>query len=126
MRYFVYFYMTNCTKDQEMYNTILYPFVALVLSAHAIVLQAKDKQPNVVFIMADDLGWTDLGVMGSDYYEDKSMEFYDLKNDRSETNDLAAARPEKREELWKKLSVWLKKTEAPILIQLNPDYRGYK
>lgn len=27
------------------------------------------KQPNIVFILADDLGWTDLGVMGSDYYE---------------------------------------------------------
>ncbi len=27
------------------------------------------KQPNIVFIMADDLGWTDLSIMGSDYYE---------------------------------------------------------
>lgn len=27
------------------------------------------NKPNIIFILADDLGWTDLGVMGSDYYE---------------------------------------------------------
>src|SRR5262245_17657371 len=26
-------------------------------------------RPNVVFILADDLGWTDLGCQGSKYYE---------------------------------------------------------
>ena len=32
-------------------------------------IHAQEKQPNIIFIMADDLGWSDLGVMGSDYYE---------------------------------------------------------
>jgi arylsulfatase A-like enzyme len=27
------------------------------------------RKPNFVFILIDDLGWTDLGFMGSDYYE---------------------------------------------------------
>jgi arylsulfatase A-like enzyme len=31
-------------------------------------LRAAEK-PNVIFIMADDLGWTDLGCQGSKYYE---------------------------------------------------------
>ena len=28
----------------------------------------KNVKPNVIFFLADDLGYTDLGVMGSEYY----------------------------------------------------------
>ena len=34
---------------------------------------AADK-PNLVFILADDLGWTDLGVQGSKYYESPNID----------------------------------------------------
>jgi len=41
----------------------------LLLGVTAKPLYADNKPPNVVFIMVDDLGWSDLGYMGSQIYE---------------------------------------------------------
>ena len=44
----------------------------LLLVLAAVLLSCgrrKAEFPNIVFIMADDLGWKDLGFMGSTYYE---------------------------------------------------------
>lgn len=46
----------------------LLALLALVFTAHAA------KPPNIVFIMADDLGWTDLAVQGSKYYETPNID----------------------------------------------------
>ncbi|MFM1918774.1 MAG: hypothetical protein RLZZ303_408, partial [Candidatus Hydrogenedentota bacterium] len=35
---------------------------------------AAAATPNVVLILADDLGWTDLGCQGSDYYETPNID----------------------------------------------------
>jgi arylsulfatase A-like enzyme len=35
---------------------------------------AAERRPNIVFILADDLGWTDLGCMGSAYYETPAID----------------------------------------------------
>ena len=50
------------------------PLMAISLLMNSVAMGAKEIQPNIVFIMADDLGWTDLGVMGSDYYETPNID----------------------------------------------------
>lgn len=37
-------------------------------------LFAQNTQPNIVLILADDLGWNDIGVMGTDYYETPNID----------------------------------------------------
>ncbi|MFM9147329.1 MAG: sulfatase-like hydrolase/transferase, partial [Verrucomicrobiota bacterium] len=46
--------------------------VAHLLQLVALPLCAR--QPNIVLIMADDLGWTDLGCFGSKYYETPAID----------------------------------------------------
>ncbi|MEO1995086.1 MAG: sulfatase [Planctomycetaceae bacterium] len=44
--------------------------ILALLSLNTAACEAQTRQhPNVLFIFLDDLGWTDLSVMGSDYYE---------------------------------------------------------
>ena len=56
-----------------MFTPMLAQLAAVVLTSAALGFegptpQAGDARPNVVFILADDLGWTDLGCYGSGYY----------------------------------------------------------
>jgi len=36
--------------------------------------QAQKKKPNVVLILVDDMGWTDLGSFGSDFYQSPNID----------------------------------------------------
>lgn len=42
--------------------------MALLVAANTAVGAETARRPNMVLILADDLGWTDLGCMGSDLY----------------------------------------------------------
>ena len=45
---------------------------ATIMFAPQVV--AADNPPNIVFILADDLGWTDLACQGSNYYETPNID----------------------------------------------------
>jgi arylsulfatase A-like enzyme len=46
----------------------------VVLSSSTAAETPTKGRPNIVFILADDLGWTDVGCMGSKYYETPAID----------------------------------------------------
>ncbi|MFG0334889.1 MAG: sulfatase [Maioricimonas sp. JB049] len=50
-------------------NRLWLPLLILFVMAAGHPAAAAETRPNIVLILADDLGWTDLACMGSQYYE---------------------------------------------------------
>lgn len=55
-------------------TVILVLLLSLPPAALAIPKPEGKRSPNIVFILADDLGWTDLGCQGSKYYETPNLD----------------------------------------------------
>src|SRR5436190_24314294 len=61
---------------------LLHPLTCRSLIAAVLLLAASSrawaddapKRPNIVFILADDLGWTDLGCQGSKFYQTPNID----------------------------------------------------
>ncbi|WP_229683368.1 sulfatase [Echinicola rosea] len=55
-------------KKNSVYVCFLCGFLFMTIS-FSIKGRQESRRPNVILINVDDLGWKDLGFMGSDYYE---------------------------------------------------------
>jgi arylsulfatase A len=60
-----------------------------------------------------------------EYYENGSLQLFNLKDDIGEQNDLAELKPEKARELSEMLHKWLKDVDAQMMSP-NPDYSPMK
>ena len=56
------------------------------------------------------------------YFEDRGLELYNLKDDIGERQNLTESNPEKTQELLEILEEWRERTGAPVPTELNPEY----
>jgi arylsulfatase A len=53
---------------------LLLALSACILLLHASLSQAKERPLNIVLVLVDDLGWTDLSCQGSKYFETPNVD----------------------------------------------------
>ena len=51
-----------------------YSLLALLVSCTSTQKMPMPSPPNIIFIMADDLGWQDVGFMGSEWFETPNLD----------------------------------------------------
>lgn len=61
-----------------------------------------------------------------EFYENGTIELYNLKEDIGETNNLSEKYPEKKNELYKLLDDWRNETNAPVPTKINPEFDELK
>jgi len=60
-----------------------------------------------------------------EYFEDDTLELYNLRNDIGEENNLAAKMPKKTKQLHELLKNWRKSINAPVPTKHNPKYNPH-
>ena len=63
-----------------MSKSILY-FLTSLIFLFASFVSAEKKQPNIVFIFADDWGWGDLGCHGHPYVKTPNIDNWQQRTD---------------------------------------------
>ena len=57
-----------------MNKTLLFTILILVSFLGCKVKSTQNKKPNIILLLVDDLGWKDVGYMGSKFYETPSID----------------------------------------------------
>ena len=58
----------------RLYKTAGFVLIATCLAGVALSADDKPPRPNIVLILADDLGWSDLGCYGADLHETPNLD----------------------------------------------------
>lgn len=61
-----------------------------------------------------------------EFFEDSTLELYNLNDDIGETNNLAKIMPDKTKELHRDMTEWRKSVNAHVPTELNPNYNPNK
>jgi len=79
---------TNNTQSLSICRTLLnllsITHLTFILTAYFLpcASTAKSDRPNIVFVLADDLGWSDVGYHGSPYYETPRIDEFAMEGMR--------------------------------------------
>jgi len=69
--FFPYFYPGIMHITHSLISTFTAVFILILFSG---CQQSRELPPNIIFFLADDLGWRDLGCYGSTYYETPNID----------------------------------------------------
>lgn len=88
------------------------------------VAQAQPQRPNVLLIVADDMGYSDIGSFGGEMpkpFGTGDWELFDLERDPGELEDLSQQRPDKRKEL---VALWEQYKRDNGVLDISVDLSG--
>src|SRR5688572_9074139 len=64
----------NCQKQRAVVNSAMKRFLGIAAGLLCLWQVTVPAKPNLIFILADDLGYTDLACYGSQYYETPNID----------------------------------------------------
>ena len=50
------------------FTKLIFSFLVLIISLHACGVKEENRKPNIIYILADDLGYGDLSVYGQQHF----------------------------------------------------------
>src|SRR5688572_17156253 len=59
---------------RQLHRLLAVTVAGMLAAPDARAADSSQRRPNILFILADDLGWTDLGVQGSKFYETPNID----------------------------------------------------